>query len=39
MLEEVEGIEKLELLQTHKNEEVYKKVVHILKTYFPCEDT
>ena len=31
-------VDKLEQLQTHNNEEVYKKAVHILETYFGLDD-
>ena len=37
-VDEAEGLTKLEQLQTHSNEDVYKKAVHILETYFSLED-
>ena len=37
-VDEAEGLDKLEQLQTHNNEEVYKKAVHILETYFGLDD-
>ena len=33
-----EGLDKLEQLQNHSNEDVYKKAVHILETYFGLDD-
>merc|ERR1719440_272252 len=37
-VDEAEGLVKLESLQTHQNEEVYKKAVHILESYFGLDD-
>jgi importin subunit alpha-1 len=37
-VDEAEGLTKLEMLQTHNNEDVYKKAVHILETYFGLDD-
>lgn len=37
-VDEAEGIEKIEHLQTHENEEIYKKAVKILETYFGVEE-
>jgi len=37
-IEEAEGIEKLEELQSHENEEIYDKVVSILEQYFGVEE-
>ncbi|KAG8459018.1 hypothetical protein KFE25_006563 [Diacronema lutheri] len=37
-VDEAEGLDKLEALQSHQNEDVYKKAVHILETYFGIED-
>jgi len=33
-VDEADGLEKLEKLQEHNNEDVFKKAVHILETYF-----
>jgi len=38
MIEEAGGIEKIEELQTHEDNEVYEKAVRILETYFGVED-
>jgi len=37
-VDEAEGLDKLEQLQNHQNEDVYKKAVHILETYFGLDD-
>jgi len=37
-VDEAEGLDKLEQLQQHNNEDVYKKAVHILETYFGLDD-
>merc|ERR1719311_815286 len=37
-VDEAEGLTKLEQLQTHNNEDVYKKAMHILETYFGLDD-
>jgi len=37
-VDEAEGLDKLEQLQHHNNEDVYKKAVHILETYFGLDD-
>ncbi|KAJ1639777.1 importin alpha [Pavlovales sp. CCMP2436] len=37
-LDSVGGVDKLEELQEHKNEEVYRKAVHILETYLGEDD-
>ena len=37
-VDEAEGLTKLEQLQTHNNEDVYKKAVHILESYFGLDD-
>ena len=38
LIDEAEGIEKLEKLQEHENEEVYHKAVKLLDTYFGGEE-
>jgi len=37
-LEESEGVQKIEDLQTHPNEDVYKKALQILDTHFVVEN-
>ncbi|KAJ1622912.1 armadillo-type protein [Pavlovales sp. CCMP2436] len=37
-VDEAEGLDKLEGLQSHHNEDVYKKAVNILETYFGLDD-
>jgi len=37
-VDEAEGLDKLEHLQNHENEDVYKKAVHILETYFGLDE-
>jgi len=37
-VDEAEGLDKLEQLQSHQNEDVYKKAMHILETYFGLDD-
>jgi hypothetical protein len=37
-VDEAEGLDKLEQLQNHPNEDVYKKAMHILETYFGLDD-
>jgi len=37
-VDEAEGLDKLEGLQTHQNEDVYKKAWSILETYFGIDD-
>lgn len=37
-LDEAGGIDKLEELQEHKNEDIYRKAVHILETYLGDSD-
>jgi len=36
--DEAEGVDKLEALQTHKNEDVYEKAVGLLERYFGTDD-
>jgi hypothetical protein len=37
-VDEADGLNKLEDLQAHNNEDVFKKVVHILETYFGLDE-
>lgn len=37
-IDEAEGLEKIENLQTHDNNEIYEKAVKILETYWQEED-
>ncbi|VVD04749.1 unnamed protein product [Leptidea sinapis] len=37
-LEEIGALDKIESLQEHENEEVYKKSLHILDTYFAAQE-
>ena len=37
VVEDMEGLDRLEALQDHENEEVYNKVVHIITTFFDGE--
>jgi hypothetical protein len=36
--EELGGFDTLESLQNHPNVQVYKNALHILETYFACEE-
>jgi len=38
MIEEHQGLDHIEDLQTHANNEIYEKAIHILETYFAAED-
>jgi hypothetical protein len=37
-LDEFNGIDLIEVLQEHPNDDVYKKAIHILENYFSSED-
>merc|ERR1719469_804623 len=38
MIEQAEGLQKIEMLQEDPNEDIYQKSMHILENYFPLED-
>jgi len=38
LVEEVDGLSKIEALQHDTSEEIYRKSVKLLETYFPCEE-
>jgi len=38
LVEQADGLQKIEALQEDPNEDVYNKAVHLLETYFPVED-
>jgi importin subunit alpha-1 len=38
LIDEAGGIEQLENLQEHENSDVYLKSIHIIETYFGCEN-
>jgi hypothetical protein len=38
MIDDAEGLEKIENLQSHDNSEIYEKAVKILETYWLEED-
>lgn len=38
MIEDADGLDKIEHLQDHPNEDLYEKAVHILETYFDVDD-
>jgi len=38
VIEEAEGLDKIEQLQNHQNNDIYEKAVKILETYFAAEE-
>lgn len=38
LVEDAEGLDKIEQLQEHANEDLYEKAINILETYFDCEE-
>eukprot|EP01027_Heterolobosea_sp_BB2_P005342 GEZU01008186.1.p1 GENE.GEZU01008186.1~~GEZU01008186.1.p1 ORF type:complete len:520 (-),score=184.69 GEZU01008186.1:547-2106(-) len=38
LIDEADGLEKIEALQTHENNEIYERAVKILETYFGLEE-
>uniref|UniRef100_A0A383WFD2 Importin subunit alpha n=2 Tax=Tetradesmus obliquus TaxID=3088 RepID=A0A383WFD2_TETOB len=38
MVEDADGLDKIEALQEHANEDLYEKAVSMLETYFECEE-
>jgi len=38
LIEECGGLDHIEALQSHSNNEIYEKVVNILETYFAAEE-
>jgi len=38
-IEEAEGLDKIERLQTHENNDIYEKAIKILESYFAAEET
>jgi len=38
LVEEAEGLDKIELLQRHNNQDIYEKAVKILENYFAAEE-
>ena len=38
LVDEAEGLDKMEALQEHENVDIYEKAVHIIETYFGEED-
>ena len=39
LIEEAEGVDKIDELQRHKNEDIYRKAVDLLENYFNAEET
>ena len=38
MVDEAEGVDKMEGLQSHENQDIYEKSIKILEAYFDIED-
>merc|ERR1711998_543060 len=38
LVEEADGMDKLEALQSHQNDEIYQRAVKILETYFGIDE-
>jgi hypothetical protein len=38
LVEEAEGLDKIEMLQRHNNQDIYEKAVKILENYFAAEE-
>lgn len=38
LIEDADGLDKVERLQEHQNEEIYEKAVGLLETYFDLEE-
>lgn len=38
LIEDADGLDKIEHLQEHQNEEIYEKAVGLLETYFDLEE-
>jgi hypothetical protein len=38
LVEDADGLDKIEALQEHQNEDLYEKAVSILESYFECEE-
>jgi len=37
-VDECDGLSMIEALQEHENDDIYKKAIHIIETYFGCDD-